>query len=97
MFYYHQARSALPDRYADVERFQQSLMDIKVVMGIDRITYAIRRLGHILKAVQRLMQELNLKSFVRPKRYRSYRGQVGRIAENVLQRNFHVDAPDKKW
>ncbi|BCN93975.1 putative transposase InsK for insertion sequence element IS150 [Thiomicrorhabdus immobilis] len=100
MFYYHQARSALPDRYADVKRaIQQLFNEHKGRYGYRRMTYALRRLGHFLnkKAVQRLMQELNLKSFVRPKRYRSYRGQVGRIAENVLQRNFRVDAPDKKW
>lgn len=100
MFYYHRACRALPDRYAEVKSvIQQLFHEHKGRYGYRRMTYALRRLGYLLnkKAVQRLMQELNLKSWVRPKRYRSYRGQVGRIAENVLQRNFHVDAPDQKW
>jgi len=80
-------------------QIQQLFDEHKGRYGYRRMTYALRRLGHKInkKAVQRLMQVLNLKSFVRPKRYRSYRGQVGRIAENLLQRNFHADAPDKKW
>ena len=80
-------------------QIQQLFDEHKGRYGYRRMTYALRRLGHKInkKAVQRLMQTLNLKSWVRPKRYRSYRGQVGRIAENLLQRNFHADGPDKKW
>lgn len=100
MFYYHQARRARPDGNVEVKSMIQQLFnEHKGRYGYRRITYTLKRLDYVLnkKTVQRLMQEMNLKSFVRPKRYRSYRGQVGRIAENVLQRNFYVDAPDKKW
>ena len=34
---------------------------------------------------------------VRIKKYRSYKGQVGKIAPNLIQRNFKADAPNKKW
>lgn len=30
-------------------------------------------------------------------RYRSYKGDVGRIAPNLLQRNFTTDGPNQKW
>lgn len=40
---------------------------------------------------------MSLKSLVRPKKYRSYRGQEGRIAENVLQRCFKAQSPNEKW
>jgi putative transposase len=30
-------------------------------------------------------------------RYRSYKGEVGKIAPNVLQRDFATDAPNRKW
>lgn len=43
------------------------------------------------------MQVIGLKSLVRPKKYRSYRGQEGRIAPNVLQRNFTATHPNEKW
>lgn len=43
------------------------------------------------------MNEMELRSTVRPKRYKAYRGPVGKIAPNVLQREFRADRPDQKW
>ncbi|OUK84062.1 hypothetical protein BZL68_21340 [Escherichia coli] len=40
------------------------------------------------KTVRKLMQQLGLKSPVRLKKYRSYRGNMGLAAENILQRQF---------
>ncbi|ONT12055.1 transposase, partial [Burkholderia cenocepacia] len=47
--------------------------------------------------VQRLMGQLQLKSLVRPKRYRSWRGEVGRVAPNLLRRQFDAERPNQKW
>lgn len=49
------------------------------------------------KTVQRLMGELGLKSMVRIKRYQSYRGAAGRVAPNVLERQFGAEKPNEKW
>lgn len=49
------------------------------------------------KTVYRLMKEMGLSSKVRMKKYRSYRGEVGRIAPNILERNFHAKKPNEKW
>lgn len=49
------------------------------------------------KTVQRLMRELQLKCLVRLKKYRSYRGEAGRIAPNIIQRDFNAEAPNQKW
>lgn len=49
------------------------------------------------KTVQKLMRELNLKSPVRRKKYQSYRGDVGSIAPNILQRHFVANYPNEKW
>ena len=43
------------------------------------------------------MKELGLVCRVRTKRYRSYKGEVGKIAPNLLNRNFHADKPNQKW
>ena len=43
------------------------------------------------------MKELGLKSLVRMKKYRSYKGQVGKIAPNILERNFKAEKPNEKW
>jgi transposase InsO family protein len=49
------------------------------------------------KTVQRLMGQLGLKSTVRPKRYQSYKGPVGKTAPNLLERNFAAEHPNQKW
>ena len=40
---------------------------------------------------------MQLKSVVRRVRYRSYKGEVGRVAANVLERDFNTQAPNRKW
>ena len=49
------------------------------------------------KTVQRLMQQLSLQSTVRPKRYKSYRGAVGKHIDNTLNRDFNAIKPNQKW
>ncbi len=67
--------------------------------GYRRVTAAIRQQGELVnaKTVQRLMTQLQLKSLVRPKKYRSYKGAVGRIAPNILQRDFEAGHLNEKW
>ena len=55
--------------------------------------YAIR--SYYDKTVQRLMVQLGLKSTVRPKKYRSYRGESGKVAPNVLKRDFSATKPEE--
>ena len=31
------------------------------------------------------------------KKYQSYKGEVGKIAPNKLNRNFYADKPNQKW
>jgi putative transposase len=49
------------------------------------------------KVVLRLTGELGLKSPVRKKRYRAYKGETGRIAPNVLERKFKAKEANQKW
>jgi len=67
--------------------------------GYRRITSAIRSEGETVnhKRIQRLMQTMQLQSVVRKKKYRSFRGAVGRVAANVLQRDFRASLPNQKW
>lgn len=48
------------------------------------------------KRVKRLMNCLGLKAKIRPKKYKSYRGKEGKIANNVLERDFESNQPEKK-
>jgi transposase InsO family protein len=59
----------------------------------------LREDGEVInhKTVEKLMKELGLKARIRKVKYRSYKGDIGRIAPNVLARNFAADKPNKKW
>ena len=67
--------------------------------GYRRITMELhnRRIPLNHKTVQRLMKELGLICRVRMKKYRSYKGEVGKIAPNLLKRDFATTAPNQKW
>lgn len=64
-----------------------------------RITTALHKRGIHLnhKTVQRLMKQLGLIFRVRVKKYRSYKGEVGKIAPNLLNRDFYAERPNQKW
>jgi transposase InsO family protein len=67
--------------------------------GYRRITLELQNGGMIInhKKVQRLMRQLGLKCRVRMKKYRSYKGEAGAIAPNLLERNFEATKPNEKW
>ena len=41
--------------------------------------------------------ELHLVCRVRMKKYRSYKGEVGKSAPNLLNRDFRAEKPNQKW
>ena len=67
--------------------------------GYRRITAELsnRKLPLNHKTVQRLMKEPGLVCCVRMKKYCSYKGEIGKIAPNLLNRDFHADKPNQKW
>jgi len=73
--------------------------DHKGRYGYRRITLELRNQGFLInhKTVQRLMKELGLKSLVRMKKYRSYKGKIGKIVPNILKRDFGATKPNEKW
>ena len=99
-FYYHQKILEKKDKYEEIKTLiKQIYHRHKGRFGYRRITLAITEKGIIInhKTVLRLMKMLGLKSIIRVKKYRSYRGEQGRIAPNILKRNFKADQPNKKW
>ncbi len=99
-FYYQQKASQSADKHQALKQRIQSIFTLhKGRYGYRRVTAAIRNLGQQVnhKTVQRHMAQLGLKSLVRPKKYRSYKGEVGHAAANVLQRQFQAKAANQKW
>jgi putative transposase len=100
VYYYHckALRQASPDKTLQ-SQIAQLYHEHKGRYGYRRITMSLRLSGVNInhKRVQRLMGELGLKSKVRPKRYTSYKGDVGKIAPDLVQREFTADKPNQKW
>lgn len=99
-FYYHLQKLGEEDKYCLVkERIRAVFDEHRGRYGYRRITAALWQQGHQInhKTVQRLMGVLGLKSLVRPKRYYSFKGQVGAVAPNELARQFDAEAANQKW
>ena len=99
-FYYQLKVQGLADTSAALKaRIGALYQHHKGRYGYRRITAQLRQAGERInhKRVQRLMHVLGLRSVIRTKKYRSYRGEVGRIAPNLLDRQFHAARPAQKW
>lgn len=99
-FYYHQKQNKLPDKYKVIKELITSIYHKnKGRYGYRRITDELQNKGVIInhKTVLRLMKLLGLKSLIRVKKYKSYKGEQGKIVPNVLQRDFTTTAPNQKW
>ena len=99
-YYYHVKRQAAPDKYLDAQVAITGIYhENKGRYGYRRITADLRNRGFGLnhKTVQRLMKKLGLVCRVRMKKYHSYKGEVGKIVPNLLERNFEAKKPNQKW
>ena len=88
------------DKYEDIKAEIAAIYhENKGRYGYRRITTELhnRNIPVNHKTVQRLMKELGLVCRVRMKKYRSYKGEIGKIAPNLLQRDFHANKPNEKW
>ena len=100
VFYYHIKRLNAVDKYAnEKEEITAVFQEHKGRYGYRRITDEMRNRGFAInhKTVQRLMQVMGIKSQIRKVRYRSYKGAVGKIAPNLINRDFSASAPNQKW
>jgi len=94
-FYYHLKRMNKNDKYETArEEITAIYHENKGRYGYRRITEELRQRKILLnhKTVQRLMKEQGLVCRVRMRKYRSYKGEVGKIAPNLLNRDFSTTA-----
>jgi len=99
-FYYQLSLLGKDDKHSELkEKIKAVYGRHKGRYGYRRVTAAIRQSGQHVnhKLVQRLMGVLCLKSLVRPKKYRSFKGEVGKAAPNELKRQFEAEAANQKW
>ncbi len=89
-----------PDKYAEIKEIITQIYHYhKGRYGYRRITLELLNRGHKLnrKTVYKIMLELGLKSLVKIRKYRSYKGNYGYVADNLLNRNFKANKPNQKW
>ncbi len=100
VFYYHRKRQNANDKYKQEKEEIRCIYHLhKGRYGYRRITAEMKNLGYKInhKTIQKLMGILDLKCKIRKVRYRSYHGEVGQIAPNVIERNFKSSLPNEKW
>ncbi len=98
-FYYHLKHSKV-DKYAQIkEEITRIFHENKGRYGYRRVTTVLKNQGFTInhKTVQWLMKELGLVCRVRMKKYRSYKGEQGTVAPNLLNREFTAEKPNQKW
>lgn len=99
-FYYQLNLLGKDDKHGELKETIKAIYKChKGRYGYRRITAAVRQSGQRVnhKLVQRLMGVLSLKSLVRPKKYRSFKGEIGATAPNELKRQFQAEAANQKW
>jgi len=100
-FYYWQKKICQKDKYKiEKDEIFSIFHENKGRYGYRRITLEMRKRGYIInhKTVARLMKIMGLQSIQRIKRrYNSYKGTIGKVADNLLKRDFKADKPNQKW
>ncbi|MFS8972611.1 IS3 family transposase [Streptococcus mitis] len=99
-YYYHLKQLNKPDKDQELKDEIQSIFtEHKGNYGYRRIHLELRNRGYLVnhKRVQRLMKVLNLQAKMRQKRkYSSHKGDVGKKADNLIQRQFEGSKPMEK-
>ena len=87
-------------------RNTELMVAIQEIYNYNKGRYGVRRIHKELsnkgyhvnhKRVQRLMHEMRLFGKCPKEKYHSYKGEVGKIADNIINRDFSTTAPLQKW
>ena len=87
-------------------RNERLMSEIQEIFDYNRGRYGVRRVHKELvnrgykvnhKRVQRLMHDMELFGKRPKEKYHSYKGEVGKIADNIIDRDFSTTAPLQKW
>lgn len=96
----------LKKKDAVAERNKFLMAKIKEIFEKHKRRYGVRRIHHELmnqgytvnhKRVQRLMHVMGLFGKRPKEKYHSYKGDVGKVADNLINRDFKAEKPLEKW
>ena len=99
-YYYQLKQLDKSDKNHDIkDEIQAIFTEHKGNYSYRRMTLELRNRSYIVnhKKVQRLMRVLGLSARIRRKRkYSSYQGEIGKKADNLIQRQFEASKPMEK-
>lgn len=100
-YFYHCAALSMPDKYSELRE------RVRAAFALAGGRYGYRRIHAVLtrdnktvseKVVRRLMREENLVVVgCKKRKYNSYKGEISPPVPNLIERDFHADAPNAKW
>ena len=88
------------------ERNAHISAEIEDIFKENKGRYGVRRVHQELvqrgfpvnhKRVQNIMNRLGLAGKRPKEKYHSYKGEVGKVADNIINRDFSTDRPLQKW
>ena len=97
--YYYYLKQQGTDKYQAVKQEIESIFtENKQRYGYRRVLLALRQKGIVInhKTVHKLMRSMGLHGKRRKSKYKSYKGEVGKIAPNVINRDFETSKPFEK-
>ena len=82
-----------------IEKIKDIFFENKKRYGVRRVTAELHNQGIAInhKKVQRIMNKFELKATKSKIKYHSYIGEVGHIADNIINRDFKASKPNEKW
>lgn len=100
-YYYQEVCLRTPDKYEDLrETIRIDFSSSGGAYGYRRIHQGLKNRGEVVseKVVRRIMREEHLVVPTKKRRkYNSYKGEISPAVPNVINRDFHADAPNRKW
>ena len=100
-YFYHRARLEVADKYAETRRAMVDIFERNYrCYGYRRMRASLieQRVNISEKVVRRLMKQERLMARTgKRRRYGSYMGEISPAPENLLNRDFSANAPNKKW
>lgn len=99
-YYYNRKRLGQSDGYDTIRNCIRTIYDKHHGRyGYRRITAQLNNDGINInhKTVQKLMGQMSLKAQRKRQHYHSYKGNVGKVAPNIINRDFNTSGPNQKW
>lgn len=91
----------------NLDKYTSLRAEVKEIFSENQSRYGYRRIHAVIKTkgtivsekvIRRIMKEEQLVVPYKKKRaYSSYKGEISPAVENVINRDFHADTPNKKW